>query len=132
VESALKMLEAKGAEAALVPTAHAPKDMRVLFRSNKVPGALLVNLKGSATALEEGLSRIEPVAPFSAFVKVQGKEFEEFRKLVQQGPPRRQPIIVDSPTLRVDTDALVKSDQLTPVLPSFTSAMEVSGEQPDD
>jgi len=132
VESALKMLEAKGAEAALVPAVHAPKDMRVLFRSNKVPGALLVNLKGDAENLQEGLPRLQPVAPFSAFVKVQGREFEEFRKLLQQGPPRRQPVIVDSPTLRVDTDALVKSDQLNPVLPSFTSAMDVSAEQPDD
>ena len=132
VESALKALEAKGADAALVPVAHVPKDMRVLFRSNKVPGALLVNLKGSADNLTDGLSSLQPVAPFTAFVKVQGREFEEFRKLVQQGPPRRQPVIVDSPTLRVDTDALVKSDRLTPVLPSFTSAMEVSGEQPDD
>jgi hypothetical protein len=132
VESALKMLEAKGAEAALVPLAHVPKDMRVIFRSSKVPGALLVNLKGGADALEQSVGKLQPVAPFSAFVKVQGREFEDFRKLVQQGPPRRQPVIVDSPVLRVDTDALVKSDQLTPVLPSFTSAMEVSGEQPDD
>ena len=45
---------------------------------------------------------------------------------------RRQPIIVESPTLRVDTDALVNSAELTPVLPNFTTAMDVTDEQPDD
>jgi len=128
VESALKMLEAKGAEAALVPLAHVPKDAKVLYRSTKVPGALLVTLRDAE--LEESLPKA--VAPFSAFVKMQGKDFEDFRKLVQQGPPRRQPVIVDSPTLRVDTDALVTSGELNPVLPNFTTAMDVSDEQPDD
>ncbi|MDY7229624.1 PhnD/SsuA/transferrin family substrate-binding protein [Hyalangium rubrum] len=132
VESALKALEAKGAEAALVPVSHVPKDMKVLFRSAKVPGAVLVSLRGNPESLENNLSQLSSVAPFSAFVKVQGREFEDFRKLAQQGPPRRQPVIIDSPVLRVDTDALVQSEQLNPVLPSFTSAMEVSGEQPDD
>lgn len=130
VESALKMLEAKGAEAALVPLAHAPKDAKVLYRSTKVPGAVLVTLHGEE--LEESLPKLGAVAPFSAFVKMQPKDFEDFRKLVQQGPPRRQPVIVDSPTLRVDTDALVTSGELNPVLPNFTTAMDVSDEQPDD
>ncbi len=132
VESALKILEAKGAEAAVVPLAHVPKDARVLFRSAKVPGAVLVNLRGSAKAVEEVLPQMAPVAPFSAFVKVQGREFDDFRKLVQNGPPRRQPFIVESPVLPVDTDALVQSEKLNPVLPPFTSAMDVSSEQPDD
>ena len=130
VESALKMLEAKGAEAALVPLAHAPKDAKVIYRSNKVPGAVLVTLRGAN--LEEGLSKLGGVAPFSAFVKVQGHDFDDFRKLVQQGPPRRQPVIVESPVLRVDTNALVNAGQLNPVLPNFTTAMDVSDEQPDD
>lgn len=130
VESALKMLEAKGAEAALVPLAHAPKDAKVLYRSTKVPGAVLVTMKGAD--LEESLPKLGAVAPFSAFVRMQPKDFEEFRKLVQQGPPRRQPVLVDSPTLRVDTDALVTTGELNPVLPNFTTAMDVSDEQPDD
>jgi ABC-type phosphate/phosphonate transport system substrate-binding protein len=130
VESALKMLESKGAEAALVPMAHAPKDAKVLYRSTKVPGAMLVTLRGGV--LEASLPKLGAVAPFSAFVRVQGRDFEDFKKLVQQGPPRRQPIIIDSPTLRVDTDALVNSAELTPVLPNFTTAMDVSDEQPDD
>ncbi|WP_224360545.1 PhnD/SsuA/transferrin family substrate-binding protein [Hyalangium versicolor] len=131
VESALKMLEAKGAEAALVPLVHAPKDARVLYRSTKVPGALFVTFKGAGN-VEDSLSKLGEVAPFSSFVKVQGKDFEDFRKLVQQGPPRRQPVIVESPVLRVDTDALVSSGELNPVLPNFVTAMDVSDEQPDD
>lgn len=131
VESALKMLEAKGADAALVPLAHAPKDARVLYRSTKVPGALLVSLRGGGN-LESSLPKLEAVAPFSSFVKVQGREFEDFKKLVQQGPPRRQPVIVESPVLRANTDALVRAGELNPVLPNFTSAMDVTDEQPDE
>jgi hypothetical protein len=130
VESALKMLEAKGAEAALVPLSHVPKDARVMFRSSKVPAAVLVTLR--ASELAENMPKLEPVAPFSGFVRVQGREFEDFRKLAQKGPAPRQPVIVESPQLRVDTDALVRAGQLTPVLPSFTSVMDVSSEQPDD
>lgn len=130
VESALKVLEAKGAEAALVPLSHVPKDVRVLFRSSKVPGAVLVTLRDSGLA--EKLPELEAVAPFSGFVRMQGREFEDFRKLTQKGPAPRQPALVESPQLRVDTDALVRAGQLTPVLPSFTSVMDVSSEQPDD
>lgn len=130
VESALKALENKGADAALVPVVHVPKDARVLYRSTKVPGAVLVTFRGAN--LDEALPKLGAVEPFSAFVKIQGRDFEDFRKLVQQGPPRRQPVIVDSPVLRVDTDALVTSGELNPVLPPFTTAMDVSDEQPDD
>ncbi|WP_224249565.1 PhnD/SsuA/transferrin family substrate-binding protein [Hyalangium gracile] len=131
VESALKMLEAKSAEVALVPLAHVPKDARVLYRSTKVPGAMLVAFRG-ADQLEESLPKVGAVPPFSAFVKSQGRDFDDFRKLVQQGPPRRQPVIVESSVLRVDTDALVSSGELNPVLPNFVTAMDLSDEQPDD
>jgi hypothetical protein len=132
VESALKMLEAKGAEAALVPAAHVPKDARVLYRSSRVPGAVLVGVKDAADELEQNLRKLEPVAPFGAFMPVQGREYEEFRRLLVSGPPRRQPLLVDSTPLRVDAEALVKTDVLQPVLPSFVDALEVSPEQPDD
>ncbi|HSP78273.1 MAG TPA: PhnD/SsuA/transferrin family substrate-binding protein [Myxococcaceae bacterium] len=132
VESALKMLEAKGAEAALVPLAHVPEGMSVLYRSSKVPGAVLVGVRGGAEELQARLSRFTPVAPFGAFVPVQGKEMEDFRRLLLRGPPRRQPQLVSSPTLRVDAEALVDTRVLQPVLPSFVDALEVSAEQPDD
>lgn len=132
VESALKMLEARGAEAALVPTSHVPKDVRVLFRSGRVPGAVLVDLKGGADTLSGALGAVSAVPPFDAFVHVQGRDFEDFRRLVTQGPPRRQPVLADAPELRVDTPALVKADELGPALPPFTDDLAVSAEQPDD
>ncbi|RKH06968.1 hypothetical protein D7X74_33365 [Corallococcus sp. CA047B] len=132
VESAVKMLEAKGAEAALVPVAHAPKDLRVLFRSGRVPGAVLVELKGSGDSLSQSLSAVGAVAPFDAFAAIPGREFEDFRKLVTQGPPRRQPVLADAPELRVETPALVQSESLGPALPPFTDDLAVTSEQPDD
>ncbi|WNG36044.1 phosphate/phosphite/phosphonate ABC transporter substrate-binding protein [Archangium violaceum] len=132
VESALKMLEAKGAEAALVPLAHVPEGVRVLFRSSKVPGAVLVGMRGDEDDLTQNLQKLEPVAPFGAFVAVQAKELEDFRRLLQSGPPRRQPVLVEAPTLRVETKALMEPSALQPVLPSFADALEVSAEQPDD
>ena len=132
VESALKMLEAKGAEAALVPLAHVPQGVKVLFSSGKVPGAVLVGMRGDADDLTENLQKLEAVAPFGAFVAVQGKELEDFGKLLQRGPPRRQPVLVESAALRVDTKALMQPSMLQPVLPSFADALDVSAEQPDD
>jgi hypothetical protein len=132
VESALKMLEAKGAEAALVPLSHVPEGVRVLYRSTKVPGAVLVGMRGDADDLTENLRKLEPVAPFGAFVAVQPKELEDFRKLLQSGPARRQPVLVEAPALRVETKAFMNPSALQPVLPSFADALEVSAEQPDD
>ncbi|MCP3137336.1 PhnD/SsuA/transferrin family substrate-binding protein [Pyxidicoccus sp. QH1ED-7-1] len=132
VESALKMLEAKGAEAALVPLAHVPKDVRVLFRSARVPGAVLVDLRNQEDALAGALGSVGAVAPFDAFARVQGKDFEDFRRLVAQGPPRRQPVLAEGPDLRVDAEVLVRSEELGPALPSFAEDLAVAAEQPDD
>ena len=132
VESALKMLEAKGAEAALVPLTHVPEGVRVLFRSAKVPGAVLVGVRDDADVLTDNLQKLEPVAPFGAFVALQGRELEDFRKLLQTGPARRQPVLVDAAPLRVETRALMDPAALQPVLPSFADALDVSAEQPDD
>jgi hypothetical protein len=134
VESALKMLEARGAEAALVPLAHVPRDreVRVLFRSGRIPGAVLVDLRGQEDALVAALASVGAVPPFDAFARVQGRDFEDFRRLVTQGPPRRQPVLAEPPELRVDAEVLVRSEELGPALPSFTGDLAVSAEQPDD
>lgn len=132
VESAVKMLEAKGAEAALVPVAHVPREVRVLFRSGKVPGAVLVDLKGGADALSQSLSTVGAVAPFDGFTAIPGREFEDFRRLVTQGPPKRQPVFADAPELRVEPPVLVRSELLGPALPPFAEDLALSSEQPDD
>ncbi|ATB48829.1 PhnD/SsuA/transferrin family substrate-binding protein [Corallococcus macrosporus] len=132
VESALKMLEAKGADAALVPLAHVPRDVRVLFRSGRVPGALLVDLRNHEAVLTSALGKVGAVAPFDAFARLQDKDFEDFRKLVTRGPPRRQPVLADSADLRVESSVLVRAEELGPALPSFVGDLAVSSEQPDD
>lgn len=132
VESALKMLEAKGAEAALVPQPLVPQGVKVVFRSSKVPGAVLVGMRGDVDDLKDNLQKLDAVAPFGAFVAVQGKEMEDFRKLLQSGPPRRQPVLVEGAEFRVETKALMEPSALQPVLPSFADALDVSAEQPDD
>jgi ABC-type amino acid transport substrate-binding protein len=132
VESALKMLEARGAEAALVPLAHVPKDVRVLFRSGRVPGAVLVDLRGQGDVVAGALGSVGAVPPFDAFARVQGRDFEDFRRLVTQGPPRRQPVLAEAPDVRVDAEVLVRSEELGPALPSFAEDLAVSAEQPDD
>jgi hypothetical protein len=132
VESALKMLEAKGAEAALVPLSLVPEGFKVLYRSTKVPGAVLVGMRGEAEELTDSLKKLDAVAPFGSFVAVQGKELEDFRKTLQSGPARRQPVLVEAPALRVETRAFMDPSALQLVLPSFADALEVSAEQPDD
>lgn len=134
VESALKMLEAKGAEAALVPISHVPKDkdLRVLFRSSRLPGAVLVDLRNHKESLDSALSSVGAVPPFESFVRIQGKDFEDFRRLVTQGPPRRQPVFAEAPELRVDAEVLVRAEELGPSLPSFGADLAVGAEQPDD
>ncbi|WP_426752974.1 PhnD/SsuA/transferrin family substrate-binding protein [Myxococcus sp. Y35] len=134
VESALKMLEAKGADAALVPLAHVPKDkeVRVLFRTGRVPGAVLVDLRNHEAALQGVLGTVGAVAPFDAFARLNDKDFEDFRRLVTRGPPKRQPVLAESPDLRVDAEVLVRSEELGPALPSFVGDLAVSAEQPDD
>ncbi|NVJ10367.1 PhnD/SsuA/transferrin family substrate-binding protein [Myxococcus sp. AM001] len=134
VESALKMLEAKGAEAALVPLAHVPKgkDVRVLFRSGRVPGAVLVDLRNHEAALTGALGKVGAVPPFDAFARLQDKTFDEFRKLVMRGPPRRQPVLAEGAELHVEAEVLVRSEELGPALPSFVGDLAVSAEQPDD
>ncbi|MFP2913534.1 hypothetical protein ACLESD_52810, partial [Pyxidicoccus sp. 3LFB2] len=67
-----------------------------------------------------------------AFARVQGRDFEDFRRLVTQGPPRRQPVLAEAADVRVDAEVLVRSEELGPALPSFTEDLAVSAEQPDD
>jgi hypothetical protein len=93
---------------------------------------VLIGMRGDADDLKENLKKLDAVAPFGAFVAVQGKELEDFGKLLQRGPPRRQPMLVESGSLKVETKAFLDPQSLQPVLPSFADALDVSAEQPDD
>lgn len=130
VESALTMVSAKGAEAALVPLAHVPKDFRVLYRSSRLPGAVLLALKHEA-ALGGAVAKLRATPPFSAFVPLSERKLTDFNRLVSKGPAPRQPFVVDSPQLYLQTTALIKLGEVGLVLPSFVDAMDVPAEQPD-
>lgn len=132
VESALKVLEVKSAEAVLLPLIHAPKDAQVLYRSSPLLGAVVVGLHGRAEELQTALRSLGAVEPFEKFVDASTSDVADFRKLILSGPARRQPTMAESPGQRLDTSLLVNPRELGPVLPSFIEGMEIAKEQPDD
>ncbi|HLL53030.1 MAG TPA: hypothetical protein VK447_05750 [Myxococcaceae bacterium] len=133
VESALKVLEVKSAEAVLIPALHAPKDAQVLFRSNRLLGAVVVSLRGNrADEFKTALRSLGAVEPFEKFSDASADDVADFRKLIQNGPPKRQPAMAESPGHKLDTNLLVSPKEIGPRLPSFVESMEISKEQPDD
>ncbi|HZH02512.1 MAG TPA: hypothetical protein VEY30_01930 [Myxococcaceae bacterium] len=132
VESALKLVEVRGAEAALVPLQHVPQGMQVLYRSPRVPGAALISLRDAGGAWVEAAKAAGAVPPFDALVPAEAGSLEEFRRLVQKGPPRRQPMVTESAPLKVDVSALIKMGEVGPVYPSFVGAVDAPADQPDD
>jgi ABC-type amino acid transport substrate-binding protein len=133
VESALKALEAKSADAALVPVSHVPSGTRVLYRSSPQPGAaFLLFKKRDAQEVVAGLKKAGAVGPFSAFGPVGPDSLDDFNRRVVRGPPKRLPVITESPVLRPQTDALVRLGEVGLVMPSFIDDLDVGAEQPDD
>jgi len=132
VESALKAVEAKSAEAALVPAGLVPEGMRVLYRSSPQPAALVVHFKRDEAALVAALGRVQGLAPFEAFTPVAEKELAAFSQRVLKGAPRRQPQVLESPLVRPSTEALVDLGEVGLVMPSFLEALDVEGAQPDE
>jgi hypothetical protein len=133
VESALKVLEVKSAEAVLIPAAHAPKDAQVLFRSNRLLGAVVVSLRANREdEFKTALRSLGAVEPFEKFSDASADDLAGFRKLIQNGPPKRQPAMAESPGHKLDTNLLVSPKEVGPRLPSFVESMEISKEQPDD
>ena len=133
VESALKVLEVKSAEAVLIPALHAPKDAQVLYRSNRLLGAVVVSLRGGrAQEFQTALRSLGAVVPFDKFAEASADDVADFRKLITNGPPKRQPVMAESPGHKLDTTLLVNPKEVGPRLPSFVESMEIAKEQPDD
>lgn len=131
-ESALQMLQAKSVGAAVVPVGQAPKDARVLFRSDRIPGVVAVVLKGNAEGLRPAVLAVKDVAPFNRFVAPPVGDISELKTLLTKGPPPRVPIMADSPVLRPDSTAFVDMGEVGLVLPSFLEHMEAPEHTPDD
>lgn len=132
VESALKAVEVKGAEAALVPLQHVPKSSVLLYRSGRMPGVVVVSYRGDAAAQQAALIGLTAVRPFDKFVAAKSTELKEIEALIRKGPPKRVPVVAESPLFRLDTAALINLQQVGLVLPSFLDSMEIPNEHPDD
>lgn len=132
VESALQTLDSKAADAALVPLSHVPKSARVLFRSDRLPAVVAINLRGNATALREGLLSLGSIAPLKKFGAPNEREIASFRTLLFRGAPAKLPVMATTAVLRPDSAALVDMGEVGLVLPSFVGFVESPAEKPDD
>jgi len=132
VESALKVLEVKSADAILIPAMHAPKGAQVLFRSGRVLGAVVMATHARAADVQTALKSLGAVEPFDRFVEASPNEVADFKRLLQSGPPRRQPVVSESPLQRLEPSVVLNPREVGPVLPSFIETMEIAREQPDD
>jgi len=132
VESSLKVLEVKSADAILIPAMHVPKGAHVLFRSGRVLGAVVMATHARAADVQAALKSLGAVEPFDKFVNASADEVAGFKRLLQNGPPKRQPVLTESPLLRLDPPALINPREVGLTLPTFIESMEIAREQPED
>lgn len=131
VESALRLLASKGAEAALVPAMHAPDDARVLYRSAALPGVVALNLHGDAEDMEKAITALAAVAPIDHFTAANPNALAPLHTLLVKGPPQREPVMAESPAFPLDTAPLISFHDVGFTLPSFVDQIEAPREQPD-
>lgn len=132
VESALKSLEAKSVEAALVPLTSVPAGANVVFRSSKLPSAVVGAVRGDTDSVGEALLTLGKIAPFEKFIPPAREEIAAFSQLVARGPAKRTCVMADSPTVRVDANALIRFNEVGKVMPAFTDYIAAPTETPDD
>ena len=132
VESALKAVEVKGAEVALVPLSSVTKESPVIYRSPRIPGAVVISFRGDREEQQRAVVGLGAVLPVDHFAPLKGNEVSDLRALVLKGPPKRLPQLAESPTLRLDVTPLINLAQIGMVLPSFVEGIDASNEKPDD
>jgi len=132
VESALRLLASKGAEAALVPAMHAPDDAKVLYRSAPLPGVVALSLRGDADAMRKAVVQMSAASPIERFTAAGTDALDPLHRLLVKGPPRRKPVVAESPGFVLDTAPLVSFHDVGFSLPSFVDEIESPKEQPDD
>lgn len=131
VESALRMLASKGADAALVPAMHAPEDARVVYRSAPLPGVIALSLRGDKEAQRKALTSMAAVAPIDRFTPAEADALEGLRRLMVRGPAKRSPVMAAAPGFVLDTEPLVSFHDVGFSLPSFVDEIESPKAQPD-
>lgn len=132
LESLLKALEAGKADVALLPSAHAPSALKVLYRSTKIPAAVLLNFKADAAALKAALEALNGVAPFGRFQVGTGDEVGQLKRRISRPPPARAPLISESPLYRPGPELLSPYKSAGLSFPTFLEFLEASKDHPDD
>ena len=132
VESALKALETGKADAALVPAAYAPKGLKVLYRSTRVPAVVLVNLKADPAGLKAAVAKLGAVAPLGRFVVGTGDEVAQLKRRLARPPPARAPFISESPVYRPPPNTFSPFKATGLSFPTFLEFVEASKDHPDD
>jgi hypothetical protein len=132
VESALRLLAAKGAEAAVIPSLHAPEDARVLFKSAPLPGVVALDMHGRDEALQKAFTEMEGAQPIGGFRAAEADALAPLRQLLVKGPPRRKPVMAQAPGFALDTAPVVSFHDVGFSLPTFVDQLESPKEQPDD
>jgi ABC-type amino acid transport substrate-binding protein len=130
VDSALRLLDAGSADAALIPAAHVPPGKRVIYRSAPIAIAVVLAMK-SGPDLGPALARIK-LAPFDGFQPASPDSLAALRRLIQKGPPPRVPILSESLPLHFDGRSLVTFRGAKMSYPAFVDLMGVPEEQPED
>lgn len=132
LESALKALEANKADAVLLPAVYAPKSLKVLYRSGKIPAAVLVNFKTEAAALKTAVGKVGAVTPFGRFTIGSGDEVGQLKRRITRPPPARAPLISESPLYRPGPNLLSTYQSTGLSFPTFLEFVEASKDHPDD
>jgi hypothetical protein len=131
-ESALRAMDTRNADAALVPALHAPKEARVLYRSARLPGVVVLRFNGDSNALTQAFTSLPAVGPLQKFVPPRTADLAALDDLLIKGPPRRLPVMAESPVLPPSPEALINVREVKLVLPGFLDLVESSRETPDD
>ncbi len=131
-ESALAALETKSADAALVPARLVPEGAHVSYRSPRLLGVVVLDLRKGGAELQEAFTGLEKVGPFDRFVAPKSDDLNALKRLLTKGPAPKVPVLAPSPVVRADVDGMVDIKQVGLVLPSFLDAVYAPTETPDD
>lgn len=131
VESVLQVLQANGAQAAVIPASQVPDDLSVIYRSDRFPHVLLLTAKSLEPSALKAALGLGQVGPFKGFKSADGSELEAFSRLASKGPPKRQCVLAEAPVLPLDTNRFLKLGEVGFVMPSFTEFVALSEELPD-
>lgn len=129
IESALKILDAGSAEAALVPLPKVPEGTTVVYRSPRLPAPVAVYLHGPEDALKRAFAGLPAVPPLGGFVP-RSDPLPELKRMVHSGPSHL-PTMTESTTYHLDFRSAIRDRVPPAVLPNSLESFDAPVEQPD-